>query len=421
LSKKIDNTNRTVMNLETHLDHLTRQDEYLNRRLSQCERDTTHINNVLNQLPTFDQIESLIPRTLAAQAGNILPRMNYNEITTSCEPSTIHPDLPMSGNHDSDRRSMAPPVPTHNENHNYHDPSNTCIHDMDHAHANTFTLIFVPKATSLPEVIVKPDGQNNKNVGHSNVGYTKPFTYDGKTDWADYNVHFETVSKLNQWSDEVKVLKLVSSMQGAALTTVGHINTDSPPTYSELIQTLTKRFSPPNQSEMYMAQVDARIRKRGESLPELAQDVKRLIRLAHPSATAEIHDKLSYRAFRSALNDHDLEWAIVQSTIESIDETLHLALKYEAYNMSKRKPSLRYQSLNDTGQANNKSFKEESRSCFYCQKVGHLAKDCNKRKRDLQNTIDQSRTRTNTDFKPRDDYPSTNNGLMSGNQNLGNF
>ena len=48
LRKKIDNTNRTVVNLETLLDHLTRQDEYLNRRLSQCERDTTHINNVLN-------------------------------------------------------------------------------------------------------------------------------------------------------------------------------------------------------------------------------------------------------------------------------------------------------------------------------------------------------------------------------------
>jgi hypothetical protein len=93
---------------------------------------------------------------------------------------------------------MAPSVPTHNENHNYHDPSHTCIHDMDHAHANTFTPIFVPKATSLPEVIVKPDGQNNKNMGHSNIGYTKPFTYDGKADWADYKVHFETFSKLNQ-------------------------------------------------------------------------------------------------------------------------------------------------------------------------------------------------------------------------------
>jgi hypothetical protein len=30
------------------------------------------------------------------------------------------------------------------------------------AHANTFNPIVVPKATSLPEVIVKPDGQNNK-------------------------------------------------------------------------------------------------------------------------------------------------------------------------------------------------------------------------------------------------------------------
>jgi hypothetical protein len=55
--------------------------------------------------------------------------------------------------------------------------------------------------------------------------------------------------RCRRMTDEVKVLKLVSSMQGAALTTVGHINTDSPATYSELIQTLTKRFSPPNQSE----------------------------------------------------------------------------------------------------------------------------------------------------------------------------
>jgi hypothetical protein len=129
--------------------------------------------------------------------------------------------------------------------------------------------------------------------------------------------------------------------------------TDSPPTYSELTHTLTKRFSPPHQFEMHMAQVDARIRKRRESLPELAQDVKRLIRLAHPFATAEIHDKLSHRAFRNALNDHDREWAIVTSTIESIDEALVLALKYEVYNMSTRKPSIRYQSLYDTVQANN--------------------------------------------------------------------
>jgi ABC-type transporter Mla subunit MlaD len=55
LSKKIDNMNQTVMNLEIHLDHLARQDKYLSRRLSQCERDTTNINNVLNQLIKYNR------------------------------------------------------------------------------------------------------------------------------------------------------------------------------------------------------------------------------------------------------------------------------------------------------------------------------------------------------------------------------
>lgn len=73
----------------------------------------------------------------------------------------------MSGNHDTGGISIKISVPTHNETDNFH--------DIDYA-------IVVPKATSLPEVIVKPDGQNNTNVGHNNVEYTKQFTYDGKTD-----------------------------------------------------------------------------------------------------------------------------------------------------------------------------------------------------------------------------------------------
>jgi hypothetical protein len=36
---------------------------------------------------------------------------------------------------------------------------------MDNVLANTVAPIFVPKANSLPEVIVKPDGQKNKKCG----------------------------------------------------------------------------------------------------------------------------------------------------------------------------------------------------------------------------------------------------------------
>jgi hypothetical protein len=53
---------------------------------------------------------------------------------------------------------------------------------------------------------------------------------------------------------------------------------------------MTKRFAPENQTELYRSQIDARIRKKGETLPELAQDIKRLVRLAYPNAPVEVNN-----------------------------------------------------------------------------------------------------------------------------------
>ena len=171
-------------------------------------------------------------------------------------------------------------------------------------------------------------------------------------------------------------------MQGAALATLGDIDINSPPPYTKVIQILTKRFAPENQTEMYRSQIDARIRKRGEPLQELAQDIKRLIRLAYPSISSEVRDSLAYRAFRDALNDHDLEWAIMQTNVETIDEALHLAIKYEAFQGSKRKSVLRYQAVDNL---KNNGVNDNHRGppvCYYCNKLGHLARECNRRRFD---------------------------------------
>jgi hypothetical protein len=75
-----------------------------------------------------------------------------------------------------------------------------------------------------------------------NIGFTKPNNYDGKSSWTDYQVHFETVSKLNQWTDEIKALKLISCMQDSALSTIGEIDTNNIPHFEEIIHILTKRW-----------------------------------------------------------------------------------------------------------------------------------------------------------------------------------
>ncbi|CAC5407231.1 unnamed protein product [Mytilus coruscus] len=98
------------------------------------------------------------------------------------------------------------------------------------------------------------------------IGYTKPSIYDGTTNWLEYKLHFEAVAKINNWSEDIKVLKLITCMNDAALSTLADIEIDNIPTYSNLVRILTKRFAPENLTDVYMSQIDACIRKPGQPL-----------------------------------------------------------------------------------------------------------------------------------------------------------
>ncbi|CAC5393394.1 PLD3_4 [Mytilus coruscus] len=211
---------------------------------------------------------------------------------------------------------------------------------------------------------------NNHNSG--NIGYTKPNSYDGKSNWSDYKVHFEIVAQLNGWSSEIKALKLISCMQNDALAAIGDINTNCPPSYSELVNTLTRRFAPDNQTELYKTQIDTRIRKGG---------------------------KVCLNFFREALNDYDLAWVLTQSNIDAIDDALNLALKYEAFHSSHRKPNLRklaeVSEINTNYTAPKTHFKGGNSgkgACYYCGEPGHFKRDCQKRMTDNNQFIQQMKS-----------------------------
>lgn len=107
--------------------------------------------------------------------------------------------------------------------------------------------------------------------------------------------------------------------------------------YHRLVKALTERFEPENQCELYKAQIKQRIRKRDEPLTELAQDIKRLTRMAYPSAFLDLRDTLSKDCFIEALNDADMELFICQKEPETLDDAVRMALKYEAFSQGRRK------------------------------------------------------------------------------------
>ena len=54
------------------------------------------------------------------------------------------------------------------------------------------------------------------------------------------------------------------------------------------MKALEERFAPPNQTELYRAQLTERRQKPAESLPELGQAIRRLVNLAYPTVPETI-------------------------------------------------------------------------------------------------------------------------------------
>jgi hypothetical protein len=203
-----------------------------------------------------------------------------------------------------------------------------------------------PEARNLPtemcygvqnEAGYVPETWNRHDGNNSGPRYRKPSTYDGKTGWQDYSVQFEIVAELNRWGERTKALELATSLRGAALTVLSELRPELRMSYRDLVFALQARFEPTNQSELYRTQIKNRIRKKDEALPELAQDVKRLVRLAYPEAAASLREHLSKDCFTDALNDSELEWAVFQGKAQTVEDAVRIGLEYEAFQAGHRR------------------------------------------------------------------------------------
>ncbi|CAC5362906.1 unnamed protein product [Mytilus coruscus] len=121
--------------------------------------------------------------------------------------------------------------------------------------------------------------------------------------------------------------------------------------------------------------------------------------MGNQTAHQEVLDNLAYRSFREALQDYDLAWALTQSNIDAIDDALNLALKYEAFHSSHRKPNLRklaeVSDVNTNYSAPKTHFKgghSGKGACYYCGEPGHFKRDCKKRMTDNKKFIQQMKS-----------------------------
>ena len=167
--------------------------------------------------------------------------------------------------------------------------------------------------------------------GRQHTPNIKPATYDGSTSWLDYKSHFEACAKLGNWDETEKGLYLSVSLRGSAQGVLGNLSDGNEMSYKELISALSDRFAPPDQVDLYRAQLKERRQKASESLPELGQQIRRLVNLAYPTVPADVKETLAKDHFIDALAISDIRLRIKQARPKNLNEAVRNAIELEAF------------------------------------------------------------------------------------------
>ena len=240
--------------------------------------------------------------------------------------------------------------------------------------------------------------------------HKKVSSYDGGTSWQEYIVQFEMISQINGWDDHTKVMELATSLKGPALTVMVDLDPGLRNDYSALVNALNIRFGSLNSSELYRVQLKSRIKKKSESLAELAQDIKHLTGQAYPLYPTAFREPLALEYFMDALSDRDMKWNIYKGKPKCLDGALQLATEYEVFQIAAEMSyQARFSTTKDTqgeyisvmGERTPESFNgprnkkcrncrdrghntfhcSKAQTCFGCGEEGHFKRDCPKLRR----------------------------------------
>ena len=148
--------------------------------------------------------------------------------------------------------------------------------------------------------------------------------------------HFELCAEIKEWSDVQKATHLAVSLQGPALELLCDMPREMRHSYVQLTQHLSARFGSQGRTDLFRTQLKSRVRRSGESLPELSQAIKRLVLRAYPQATVELREIMAMDYFIDALQDGHIRLRLKQGKPTSITEAVNMAIELEAFQLAEK-------------------------------------------------------------------------------------
>lgn len=156
----------------------------------------------------------------------------------------------------------------------------------------------------------------------------KPEKFNGHGSFESFLVQFNNCASYNKWTELDKLAHLRWALTGSATQLLWGSENLS---YDELLEKLKSRFSGRGLEEKYQTELRCRRRNKGESLRELAQDIRRLMALAYPNEQSRLAEHLARDAFLNSLGDTELELKVREREAETLEEALRVAQRFEVF------------------------------------------------------------------------------------------
>ena len=224
--------------------------------------------------------------------------------------------------------------------------------------------------------------------------------FSGAGKWEDFLCQFRRASHVNRWREGDLVELLCLHLEGTALEFVNGLPVTRVQRFESLVDALGGRFGTDRMATVFKCELRQRRRRKGESLRDLGQDLRRLMQLAYPRTTPEEQEEQVVDRFIEALSDKQQRLEVRRGRPATLEEAIHVAMDAEAWELEEEETGKRVRAVNVevpkadpvaslvlnltrmveslTQQVGNAGAVKERGpvKCFQCGQVGHFKRQC---------------------------------------------
>ena len=164
-----------------------------------------------------------------------------------------------------------------------------------------------------------------------NKPHIKPDKYDGTTSWSNYLLQFELIAEYNNWNDHEKAMHLAANLRGTAQGVLSDVDASKRRHFPSLVASLNLRFGHDNQEELFWMKLNNRVRNPNETLPDLAHDIRTMVKIIFPTMPDSSTQELAKKYFVNAIPDSRIRLNILHAKPASFDAAVQIAVETESF------------------------------------------------------------------------------------------